>query len=362
MWLTKTQSGGRPTHIFVHISSPEKQQVIMHPAITIAPVVPVGTGVLVERVIKVATKPAAAAPAGQGQRLPVDTSALVGRKEVFLVLPYSNGTPYLHDTATNEVRMLSGAYVLMKEGGRGEPAIDVCSTVHRIIRPIGPPDRTKRGAGVLLVEMYTRAPKTYGVSPEMKTEPAVILFLEKTGTNKGKYADPGGDVDSGESPMASAQRELAEESLGLFRIDLANAINTGVFKAWDTNDIDYTTFVVPVAGPKGVFEVVKYTENLKHIAAQVNAPSAWKETNGMARFFLRDLITANVMTKKADLENVKDVNGTTCIITGRAKGIIREALKRHLLVETHVQQGYNQLQESQKILWPGSDMRFCYSM
>ena len=82
----------------------------------------------------------------------------------------------------------------------------------------------------------------------------------------------------------------------------------------------------------------------------------------MARFFLRDLITANVMTKKADLENVKDVNGTTCIITGRAKGIIREALKRHLLVETHVQQGYNQLQESQKILWPGSDMRFCYSM
>jgi len=72
---------------------------------------------------------------------------------------------------------------------------------------------------------------------------------------------------------------------------------------------------------KGAFEVVKYTENLKHIAAQVNVPSAWQETN--------------VMTVQGDLKNVKDVNGTICIITGRAKGIIREALKRHLLVETH---------------------------
>lgn len=76
----------------------------------------------------------------------------------------------------------------------------------------------RAGAGVVLIEYCTTPASEGGTGQEQGTAkqgPAFILFKVD-----GAYSDAGGLIDPGEDPLTSAQRELTEESCGLFRLDL----------------------------------------------------------------------------------------------------------------------------------------------
>jgi len=197
---------------------------------------------------------------------------------------------------------------------------------------VTPMPRQLSGAGVLLVEMYNRrgSRSTYGNS---KRGAAVILFREQSTQ---MYSDLGGGIDAGEQPFECAQREAAEESLGLFRIDLKNARISG--KVVLPKDA-YLSFVVPVVGPahEGIRRD-RYEQNLKHLRDFSReggvVPHAWLETDAMTRFFVDDLMIAGVLTRRGDLTNVPDVYGETCTIAGRAKAVVREAINQGCLGNT----------------------------
>lgn len=110
------------------------------------------------------------------------------------------------------------------------------------------------GAGVILLETYNRTiPKAH------KSGPAVILFLEG-----GKFTDAGGSCDPGDaSPRVTAARELEEESLGLFRINLNRVSSEEVDLRDPRSKGTYRVFFVPVKGPagKGILRNL-YAQNL----------------------------------------------------------------------------------------------------
>jgi hypothetical protein len=197
---------------------------------------------------------------------------------------------------------------------------------------VTPMHRQLSGAGVLLVEMYNRrGSRSTGVNS--KRGAAVILFRERSTR---MYSDLGGGIDAGEQPFQCAQREAAEESLGLFRINLENARISGeVVLPKDA----YISFVVPVIGPahEGIRRD-RYEQNLKHLHDFSRGggvvPHAWLETDAMTRFFVDDLMIAGVLTRRGDLTNVPDVYGETCTIAGRAKAVVREAINQGCLGNT----------------------------
>jgi hypothetical protein len=71
-------------------------------------------------------------------------------------------------------------------------------------------------ASVLLLETFRLRPGPK--KPVEREGPAVILFRERGG----EWTDPGGVLDGRQDPVATAQRELAEESRGLFRITITS--------------------------------------------------------------------------------------------------------------------------------------------
>jgi hypothetical protein len=167
----------------------------------------------------------------------------------------------------------------------------------------------------VLVETYRRTHTVAGPNGGHRTGVAVILFREG-----GKFTDAGGGCDPGEDPLDTAQRELKEESMGLFRIDLRKARHERV-----PVPPNYTAFFVPVKGPPGV-GVLKsmYQHNLRvtrHHAALL--PSCWQETDAMTRFFIDDLLAAGLMTAPGDLHGAVDVYGKPQVVRGRAKAAIR---------------------------------------
>ena len=165
------------------------------------------------------------------------------------------------------------------------------------------------GAGTVLVEWYKQKGGRSGLS--------VILFREN-----GKYTDAGGkrDTNNGvmDSSLITAQRELKEESLGLFRLDISK-MSYDIIRPWPY----YEAYFVPVKCDKGISKEY-YKANYGVTQKNNSLPSCWKETDDMTRFFLEDLIDAGIMNTLGDLSNASDVYGSLMTIDGRAKAAIRE--------------------------------------
>ena len=151
----------------------------------------------------------------------------------------------------------------------------------------------------------------------------MILFHDRS---SGKYCDPGGVVDPGETRLQCAQKELREESLGLFRIDLTKANSTEV-KPWTY----YSSFVVAVQCPGTGIHKDMYDSNKAFIDGLTGVPREWRETDGMTRFYVDTLVAHGVSTARGDLDGVPDVYGTLQNIQGRAKGCIRDAIALGLM-------------------------------
>lgn len=155
------------------------------------------------------------------------------------------------------------------------------------------------GAGVLLIETYAK-------------KPSIILFRN---TVTKEFEDPGGMKDANETYLQCAQRELHEESLGLFDLNLSSCPTFNAFP-------HYTTYVAFIKGP-----VIKsdYDGNFKILSSMEGVPSHWRETDMMMRFFVDELVIAGLMMQRTKL-HVNDVYGTHQIISHRATTVIREAI------------------------------------
>jgi ADP-ribose pyrophosphatase YjhB (NUDIX family) len=161
----------------------------------------------------------------------------------------------------------------------------------------------------------------------------VLLFRDK---GSGKYLDPGGGFGPGDDAVTCAVRELAEESLGLFRLDPAvvrQLRRRGI--RMRSGRHDYTVFVVHVRGPAGA--------GIRRAAYEVNRavterhasqlPAMWKETDDMTRFYVADLLDAGLMSGPmggGDLV-VQDAYGVVATIARRARGALQHAHARGLL-------------------------------
>lgn len=191
------------------------------------------------------------------------------------------------------------------------------------------------GAGVILLENYNSR-------IQHRSEPAVILFRS---SSNGVYGECGGVRDSNESPETTASRELAEESLGTFRIDVEQSVRRGTA---GLIEYGYLAFVLPVKGPGGIRRDV-YSRNLNLVRQyKRNLPPHWTETDDMSRFFVSDLLHAGMLTKRGNLNGVSDVYGNVVTVDGRAKAVLREAYKSGLLSlsgSTGVRVDYNDLWE-----------------
>jgi hypothetical protein len=168
------------------------------------------------------------------------------------------------------------------------------------------------GAGVLLLEVFFRR-----VAP-VRSELAVILFRDRL---SGKYCDPGGGIEANEPAASCAQRELAEESLGMFYIR-----HDMMPRAFQPPSMPYyTVFVLPVKGPPGTgIRVSDYDRNLKFAKAAYGSNVVpWFETDRMTRVFVSDIMQA-APDRPGDL-SVRDVYGDALTIDGRAKAAIRDA-------------------------------------
>ena len=181
-------------------------------------------------------------------------------------------------------------------------------------RPTGNNGNNRRGAGVILIEEYhDRKSGRRGF--------AFILFRDaKTGT----YAEGGGGVDAGETDEQAAERELKEESLGLFRLGLSSSSGTVRPLATVTSHGGkYTCFLVGVRGPPGVgIRRDAYHHNLRKLrerqAAFVDVPGCWLETDDMTRVFVEDLGTGPIRL-------VRDVYGKRIEVHHRAANVMGKA-------------------------------------
>jgi hypothetical protein len=174
----------------------------------------------------------------------------------------------------------------------------------------------------MLVEMYREK------SGSRRQGPALILFRD---WRTGHYSDGGGAIDAGQTAMQAAQRELKEESIGLFRVDL------GKCRVEDTVTIRgswgaFVAFVVRVVGPRreGIVQR-RYYENLEVSQSLRGLPSCWKETTGMTRFFVDDLAAAASLVPRGDLRDVPDVYGELHVVDARVRAVFVQALAQGLL-------------------------------
>lgn len=169
---------------------------------------------------------------------------------------------------------------------------------------------------MVLLELYND--RKYG-----RRGAAVIMFRNAV---TGKFAEAGGTLSSlNEGALQCAERELREESAGLFRVGLRVAVK------YEVRHRGYAVYIVPVAGPPSAgIQKRRYEHNLARLRVSPRSTSrAYLETDGMTRFFVADLASAGVSTARGDLRHVPDVYGVSHTIDARTKAVLRDALLEH---------------------------------
>lgn len=172
------------------------------------------------------------------------------------------------------------------------------------------------GSGIMLIELYR--------NKLGREEPALILFRDKY---KNLYADAGGHLIPGLNVIESATEELKEESCNLFRIHPVYLQNYVVHN-------QYLGFAVYIRGPQKLGRYPIYSKYYKRNNILLNyhpmTPPSFKETNGMKRFYISDLINCGALNVSGDL-HCYDADGIPQIIFGRTKGLLREMVRTGLI-------------------------------
>lgn len=167
------------------------------------------------------------------------------------------------------------------------------------------------GAGVFIIEKYFNGKKWVN---------CITLF----GKKGGKFDDPGGHIDKGETPEKAAYRELREETANLITID-----KHFLKKSYYVNVKRYKCFIVYVKG----LSKKQYYVNRKHIDMKCKRAHSWKETNEMIRVPIKNML------HMINLGNnyVYDTDGIKRKIRGRTIGIFKRSIDimRKLLSSKH---------------------------
>lgn len=178
------------------------------------------------------------------------------------------------------------------------------------------------GSGIILVEEFT--------NKRGRREPAVILFRN---IRMNMYGDLGGYLDYEDTlekyPLAEGSiREAYEESRGL--VDITDAKHI-IKKIGNINPyIDTKQYRCHFVGIKsGLLYNSDFKKNMRLLdAARVSR--SYKETNDVARFYVSDLVKSGVLTARGDFNTV-DAYGNKTKVTGRARALVREAIKAGLI-------------------------------
>lgn len=183
------------------------------------------------------------------------------------------------------------------------------------------------GAGIMLFERLYRS--------NGREEPVVILFRS---TLTGEYEELGGNVEmidyAGEKTLIrTAKREAKEESLNLFNFDKVNfdTIYGGISRNVDReiNKEIYRCYAICLAENQGNDKWKRMYDYNRMKINETSAPSAWKETNDMQRFFISDLMSCISMNNRGSI-SVKDTGNVTRIISGRTKNCLKLMLEGYM--------------------------------
>lgn len=174
------------------------------------------------------------------------------------------------------------------------------------------------GAGIIILEDYN--------NNKGRQEPAVILFKN---SHMLAYADLGGHIDNDDlkskNPlMKTATREAFEESCGLLN-----------FKKIPDIYVDlphYRCYFVKINSE--IVMTDDFRKNMKTILTS-KLPNYFKETIDIARFYISDLLKTDIMTIKGDFPTI-DSKGNIAIVTGRAKALIREAIRSGIIYSNDI--------------------------
>lgn len=178
-------------------------------------------------------------------------------------------------------------------------------------------------AGVLLVEHHVeRHPISKSI---VRSGCCIIMFRD---CRNGRYADAGGARSGEETTEECATRELREESVGLFSLDVGSMNKSRVHL-----QSGYTVFIVPVRHSSGICDsYYKYnSDSLASICGEI--PTCVRETNDMRRFFIDDII--DMVTRKTPSPTmcVPDSKCNLCIISKRTVCVLQKAFSRGFLTQ-----------------------------
>jgi len=185
------------------------------------------------------------------------------------------------------------------------------------------------GSGIMVFERLYRS-QTTG-----REEPAVILFRSSL---TGEYEELGGSIDpidfSGENTLLrTAKREAKEESCGLFdfdRVDITSLYG-GIGRNIDREAAGeiYRCYAICLAENQGNDQWQRMYDYNRMKINMTPAPSSWKETNDMRRFFLSDLVNCISSGTRGSITTT-DAEGYPRTITGRTKAVLKSMLQGYM--------------------------------
>lgn len=174
--------------------------------------------------------------------------------------------------------------------------------------------RLYTGAGCIVMEMYN-------------SQPVILLPRDQL---RGQYIDFGGSIDMNEFTdkeksnmlIITALRETYEESCALFGLNIHAFVHYA--------DVDeYRCFFVCCGGETDMVKAYKHNRELMY--NNNNYTGYFKETNDLVRISLKSLVNDGIMD--CETKNFHDINGNPIEIHIRAVKILKEAIRKHIIIE-----------------------------
>lgn len=183
------------------------------------------------------------------------------------------------------------------------------------------------GAGTIILERYYR--NKYG-----ENKPAIILFRSSL---TGEYEDLGGGIDIKDynrdyTLLNTAKRETLEESANLFNfnnIDFGNLYFDMISKGKY-----YRYYVICLQeGPYNNQWSKLYNEN-RILINNTHAPSYWRETNDMQRFYLYDIFNHITQSNISNLQMLPNIEGEMKSVRNRTLNGIKKLFEEKDILNT----------------------------
>lgn len=171
--------------------------------------------------------------------------------------------------------------------------------------------------GVLVIEKY------YYVYKSRRNETAIILWKNTNNIYSHLY-----NIKDSNNPAESARRILFEQSCGLIYCTDHRQLSDPVLNTNITINVNLSTCYC-IGINSGVLFGADYYKNKQILETGKLAPPDWKQTQGICRFYVSDLIQHNVYENGPLI--CPDTNGDQQTIDNLTKKIIGNALQNKIV-------------------------------